>query len=90
MTYVFDDHDEEGQLDGEGLLGVKRASDEVSANVRAHDLENRGGNIGVSDSLNMTVADILVPDLQRLGPKQSVSQPMRNQGESLGRRQLTR
>jgi hypothetical protein len=62
-TYVFDDHDEEGQLDGEGLLGVKRASDEVSANVRAHDLENRGGNIGVSDSLNMTVADVLVPDL---------------------------
>ena len=63
LTYVFDDHDEEGQLDGEGLLGVKRASDEVSANVRAHDLENRGGNIGVSDSLNMTVADVLVPDL---------------------------
>ena len=63
LTYVFDDQDEEGQLDGEGLLGVKRASDEVSANVRAHDLENRGGNIGVSDSLNMTVADVLVPDL---------------------------
>jgi hypothetical protein len=38
----------------------------------------------------VTVADVLVPDLQRLGPKQSVSQPMRNQGESLGRRQLTR
>jgi hypothetical protein len=63
LTYVLDDHDEEGQLDGEGLLGVKRASDEVSANVRAHDLENRGGNIGVSDSLNMTVADVLIPDL---------------------------
>jgi hypothetical protein len=38
----------------------------------------------------VTVAHILVPDLQRLGPNQSVSKPMRNQGESLGRRQLTR
>ena len=40
FAYVFDDHDQEGQLDGERLLGVKRARDEVSADVCAHDLED--------------------------------------------------
>lgn len=69
LTYVLDDHNKERQLNGEGLLRVKRACDEVSANVSSHDLENRGGNIGVSDSLNMSVAHVLVPDLQRFGTK---------------------
>ena len=84
-TYVLDDHDEEGQLNSESLLGVQGASDEVCANVRAHDLEDRGGNIGVSDSLNVTVAHVLVPDLQRLRPTHKVSRTKKSQGEALGR-----
>ena len=28
-AYVFDDHDQEGKLDGEGLLGVNGAGDVV-------------------------------------------------------------
>ena len=40
LLQVLDDHDQEGQLDGEGLLGVDGASDEVSRHVGAHDFEN--------------------------------------------------
>ena len=39
-TYVFDNHNQEGQLDCQGLLGVERASDEVGADVRAHNFED--------------------------------------------------
>lgn len=39
-TYVLDDHNQEGQLDCQGLLGVERAGDEVGADVRAHNFED--------------------------------------------------
>ena len=39
-AYVLDDHDEEGKLDGEGLLGVDGASNVVGGDVGAHDFEH--------------------------------------------------
>jgi hypothetical protein len=39
-TYVLNDHDEEGQLNTEGLVGVSGACDVVSGDICAHDLED--------------------------------------------------
>ena len=39
-TYVLDDHDQEGQLDGERLLRVDGARDEVGRDIGAHDFEH--------------------------------------------------
>lgn len=41
LTYVLDDHDQEGELDGKGLLGLDGARDEVGRDVGAHDLQHR-------------------------------------------------
>ena len=38
-AYVLDDHDQEGQLNAEGLVSVGGASDIVSGDVCSHDLE---------------------------------------------------
>ena len=69
-TYVLDNHNQEGKLDGKGLLGVNGARDEVGGNVGAHDLQHGGLNIGIGQSLDVAVADVLIPDLQRLGAVQ--------------------
>ena len=39
-TYVFNNHDQEGQLDCECLLRVKWASDIVCAHIGAHNFED--------------------------------------------------
>ena len=67
LTYVLDDHDQEGQLDGKSLLGVHRAGDVVGGDVSAHDLENGGLNISICESLDVSVSDVSVPDLEWLG-----------------------
>ena len=64
---VLDDHDEEGQLDGERLLLVDGARDVVGRHIGSHDLENGGLNIRVSYSLDVSVSHVLVPDLKWLG-----------------------
>ena len=69
LLQVLDDHDQEGQLDGEGLLGVQRGVDVVSRHIGSHDLQHRGLNIGIGDSLDVTVSNLLVPNLQGLGSK---------------------
>ena len=66
-TYVLDDHDEEGKLDGKSLLAVHGAGDVVGADVGSHDLEDRGLNISIRQSLDVAVANLLVPDLEGLG-----------------------
>ena len=66
-TYVLDDHDQEGQLDCKGLLGIYWASDVVSGDIGAHNFENRGLNIRISYSLNMTISHVLMPDLEGFG-----------------------
>ena len=67
LAYVLNDHDQEGELDGEGLLGVNGAGDVVGADVGAHDFENGRLNIGIGDTLDVAIAHIFVPNLERLG-----------------------
>jgi hypothetical protein len=69
LAYVLNDHDQEGELDGEGLLGVNGAGDVVGAHVGAHDFEHGRLNIGISDTLDVAIAHILVPNLEGLGTK---------------------
>ena len=66
LTYVLDDHHEERQLDGESLLWVEGAGDEVGAHVGAHDLEHGRGDIRVCDTFDVSVANVLVPNLKGL------------------------
>lgn len=67
LTYVLDDHDQEGQLDGKSLLGLDGASDVVGRDIGAHDFEHGRLNVGIGQSLDVTVADLLIPNLQGLG-----------------------
>ena len=54
---VLDDHDEERQLDGERLLGVKWGVDVVCRNIGAHDLEDRRLNIRICNPLDMSISN---------------------------------
>ena len=65
-TNVFDNHDEERELDAERLVLVGRARDVVRRNIGAHDLEHAGLDVLVRDALNVPIAHLLVPDLKRL------------------------
>jgi len=40
LLQVLDDHDQEGQLDGQGLLGVEGGVDVVGGHVSSHDLKD--------------------------------------------------
>lgn len=65
---VFEDHDEEGQLDAQRLASVCGARDEGGGDVRAHDFEHRRLDVLIGDSLDVSVADLLVPYLQWFRP----------------------
>ena len=67
LLQVLNDHDQERKLDGQGLLWVKRGIDVVGGHIGSHNLENRGLNIRISDSLNVTVSDLFIPNLEGLG-----------------------
>ena len=67
FTYVLDDHDEEGKLDGKSLLRVSGARHVVGGNIGAHDLDDGGLDVSIRQSLDVTVPHILVPDLEGLG-----------------------
>lgn len=56
-AYILDNHDEEGKLDPQGLLGISRARDVVGRHVCAHDLEHRRLNVLVRDTLDVSIAD---------------------------------
>mmetsp|Transcript_33647 Transcript_33647/g.89221 ORF Transcript_33647/g.89221 Transcript_33647/m.89221 type:complete len:218 (+) Transcript_33647:29-682(+) len=66
LLEVLDDHHQEGQLDPERLARVRGAGDEGGAHVRAHDLQHAGLDVGVRQPLDVAVAHLLVPDLERL------------------------
>ena len=66
LLQVLDDHDQEGKLDGKCLLWVKRSVDVVRGNIGAHNLKNWRLNIRICDSLDVTVPDTFVPNLQWL------------------------
>ena len=65
-TYVLDDHDEEGKLDGKSPLRVGGACHVVGGNIGAHDLDDGGLDVSICQSLDVTVSHILVPDLEGL------------------------
>ena len=64
LLQVLDDHDQERKLDGQGLLWVKWRVNVVSRHIRSHDFENRRLNIWIRDSLDVTISDTFVPNLQ--------------------------
>ena len=65
-AHVLDDHDEEGQLDAQGFVRVRRARDKGRRDVGRHDLEHAGLDVIVGDALDVAVLDDLLPDLERL------------------------
>lgn len=66
LLQVLDDHHQERKFDGKGLLWVKWGVDVVGGDIGAHDLENGGLNIWISDSFDVTVSDLFIPDLEWL------------------------
>ena len=73
LLQVLNDHNQEWQLDGEGLLGVQRSVDVVGRDIGAHNLEHRRLDVGIGDSLDMTIPDALIPNLQRLRSMEIIS-----------------
>lgn len=69
LLQVLEDHHQEGELDPQGLAGVRRAGDEGRRHVGAHDLEDGGLDVLVRDPLDVPVAHFLVPYLQGLRPE---------------------
>ncbi|KAG5456138.1 MAG: hypothetical protein BJ554DRAFT_4205 [Olpidium bornovanus] len=65
---VFDDHDKEGQLYAQGPVLLRRAGDVVCGDVGADDFQDGGLDVVVGDALDVSVANFLVPDLERLAP----------------------
>ena len=64
LFQVLNDHDQERKLDCQGLFWVKWCVDIVSGHISSHNLKNRGLNIRISDSLNVTVSDLFIPNLE--------------------------
>jgi hypothetical protein len=53
--YIFDDHHEEWQLNTQGFLCIEWAGDVGSSYIGAHDLENRGEDVLISQSFDMAI-----------------------------------
>lgn len=68
-TYVLDDHDQEGEFNGEGLLLLNGACHVVGGDIGAHDLDDGGLDVSIGQSLDVTVSHVFVPDLEGLGSK---------------------
>ena len=51
---VLQDHDEERQLDAQGLVWVRRARNIIRAYIRAHHFQDAGLDVLVSDAFDMT------------------------------------
>ena len=62
---IFDNHDKEGELDAERLLGIGGAGDVRSGHIGSFNLEHQRLDIVVCDALDVSVAHFLVPNLQR-------------------------
>ena len=65
---VLDDHDEEGQLDAERAIGLCGARYVRRGDVCSNDLQHGRLDVIVCDSLNVAIADLFLPDLQRFAP----------------------
>ena len=69
LLQVLNDHDQEWKLDCQGLLWVQWSVDVVCGYICSHDLKNWGLNIWIRDSLNVTVSDLFIPNLERFWSK---------------------
>jgi hypothetical protein len=67
LLEVLEDHDKEGELDAEGLLGVGGAGDVGRRHVTAADLKSGGLDVRVSDALDVTITDCGVGKGRREG-----------------------
>jgi len=67
LLEVLDDHDEEGELNTESLLGISGAGDVAGVDVAADEFEDGGVNVLICEALNVTVADFLFPNLKGTG-----------------------
>lgn len=63
---VLDDHHQEWKFDAERFLRVRRTRDVGGADVGADDLQHQALDVVVGDALNVAVAHLFVPYLQRL------------------------
>ena len=68
LSHVFDDHHKEWKLDSECLFLVMGTCYVSSTHVGTRDLENAGLNVAVCKSLDVTVLNILVPNLKGFTP----------------------
>ena len=78
LLEVLDDHDQEGKLDGQGSLGVQGSVDVVGGHIGSHDFKHGGLNVGIRDSLDVAVSDLLVPDLEWLGSVSNYNEWLEN------------
>ena len=67
LLQVLDNHNQEWKLDGQCLLWVQWGIDVVCGYISSHDFKNWRLNIWICDSLDVTVSDLLIPNLERLG-----------------------
>lgn len=67
LLQVLDDHDQKGQLDAQRFLRVGGTCDVCGADIGANDLQDQRLDVVVGDTLDVAVAYLLVPDLERLG-----------------------
>mmetsp|Transcript_86266 Transcript_86266/g.230391 ORF Transcript_86266/g.230391 Transcript_86266/m.230391 type:complete len:215 (-) Transcript_86266:59-703(-) len=65
---ILDDHNQEGKLNAECFLWIGRTRDVVRADIRPHNFQDTGLNILICNTLDMAIANFLVPNLQRLAP----------------------
>jgi len=65
LLQVLDDHDQERELDAKSLLLVGRASDEASVDIASDQFQHARLNVLVSQTLDVAVTNLLVPNLQR-------------------------
>lgn len=56
LLEILDDHDQEWQLDAKSLGRVSWTSDVGRANVAAHNLQDAGLDVAISDALNVTIS----------------------------------
>lgn len=58
LLHVLDDHDEEGQFDAQGLLGVGGTSNVGCGHVCPEDLQHQALDFAVCNTLDVAIADL--------------------------------
>jgi len=63
LLEILYDHHEEGQLDAQSFLWVGWCCDVVGGYIGSHDLNDARLDIGVGHTLDVTIANLLLPNL---------------------------